>query len=182
MFKTVITAAAAVLSLAAAASAATVDFEYTTGRGDVLAGTADVTLTATSGVVEINSVTDVTIGGAPIFGLDNVGSLVVYKADRTFSGPATASLDGSAIDLLACDAVDCRGNYFYFVLNGTDDRFRANLNSQYYLDNPIGDDFTVDTSNLTSAPAPAPVPLPASGLLLLAGLGGVAALRRRAKA
>ncbi|MGB3554040.1 MAG: VPLPA-CTERM sorting domain-containing protein [Jannaschia sp.] len=28
--------------------------------------------------------------------------------------------------------------------------------------------------------APAPVPLPAAGLLLLAGLGGLAAMRRRA--
>lgn len=45
----------------------------------------------------------------------------------------------------------------------------------------------VDGSTLTfdigyEAPAPAPVPLPASALLLLGGMGGFAALRRRHKA
>lgn len=57
------------------------------------------------------------------------------------------------------------------------DDYVSNLTVSLFSD--AGDGFGFDDAVLAGTRAPSPVPLPAAGLLLLGGLGGLAALRRR---
>jgi hypothetical protein len=54
----------------------------------------------------------------------------------------------------------------------------ANLNLNFAVE--LGSDFTGDSFTLRTTVVPAPVPLPATGLLLVAGMGLLTTLRRRA--
>ena len=59
-----------------------------------------------------------------------------------------------------------------------DDVFVTNRTNDQLFSGPLSASITV-TADDTVTPMPAPVPLPASALLLVAGMGGLAALRRR---
>ena len=56
----------------------------------------------------------------------------------------------------------------------------ANLNLNFAIE--LGEDFTGSSFTLRTTVLPAPIPLPATGLLLLAGMGLLTALRRRSAA
>ncbi|GGE25889.1 VPLPA-CTERM protein sorting domain-containing protein [Gemmobacter megaterium] len=64
----------------------------------------------------------------------------------------------------------------YFVWNNTSDPFG---NSSWNYFSNLGN--ALFEANFTAASNPAPIPLPAAGWMLIAGLGGLAALRRRRK-
>ncbi len=187
MFKSLVTAA--VLAVAGtAASAATCTFGPTSSA-DVWASTACVgQVSGNDSAATVNA-----HGGTGIFGINTwsqdskweaktntyspSGLLSILKENDkkgTWSVTSWAGIGSAAL------VVKGSNNWAAYLLDTS-----AGLTGGWTtlaLTNNGGNQPGISHISLYTTPAPAPVPLPASALLLVAGMGGLAALRRRKKA
>ncbi|MDB5661594.1 MAG: sorting protein [Cypionkella sp.] len=191
-------AAALVLSLAPL-SAATVDFAAGTAAGGTVAGGPSYTTSALAtgilnggGAVVTKTVNGLGVNGMPDSNPNQIDGSPIGSAETltiTFSW---------AVKLLSISMglIDSNDDMEWSVNNGSwttvgstipasiliglnnVTSFSVRAKGTFWQDGFIlgNDDFTLKSANIS------PVPLPAAGLLLVAGLGGLAALRRKRKA
>lgn len=130
--------------------------------------------------VEIGSVPFTNETGVPIF----ISGTVAASADSIPTLQAlrygfTAIEDDDSVDLaLDDDTFSIDGGASG---SGAIERFRAAVDQTFFLVFRDGADADLGDIATTYEVTPAPVPLPAAGWLLLAGLGGLGLLRRRAQ-
>lgn len=131
------------------------------------------------------------------------GNIVPTDGHRALNSNDTLGLiwnvglsDNSAFDgvvFAVRDAADISGTIFKVVVDGVEESFtaQANGNLKYFaidfgasvtsaivtMHTAVNDAFTIDGAAIL--PTPSAVPLPATGLLLLAGLGALGAVRKR---
>lgn len=125
----------------------------------------------------------ISVEGVTNISLDFSGNSLAILLNTTLSSPTWAN---SAFNGLLI-ALGSAGSFTSFAQTSSSigpvttsydgDELFINWSNHSYVD---GSTLTFDIGY--EAPAPAPVPLPASALLLLGGVGGFAALRRRQKA
>jgi hypothetical protein len=174
-FKSILTAAILALSPVTGASAATFDFSYTFNGGSVVAGqlVGDID-TGDNNLVNVTGIEDFVT-------LDGVSTGVSFSflnsaSDESFGTgeAAVVSFDGTLLNMYACDTSSCNA-VMVFNINVPSNLVQVGIlggGISANIDNPMNSSWT-----LTAVPSV--VPLPAGGLLLLTGLGGIAALKRR---
>jgi len=201
MIKKILLAAGFALA-GSAASAATVSFvgsadgtDYQIDFSDDAAGLIDVTVTATANP-----------NNADLFGLafDWLGAPAPIASDFNF----VSSNTGEGITAVCTDTVFCGGGLnfsgtgvtaFDYIIrmgdaglfNGSQflNFFNFNIASNLGLDDFLGDSFGIRAQStgpdgegslkLVDFERVPPIPVPAAGFMLLLGLGGLAAVRRR---
>lgn len=185
--KTILTATVASLLLAGTASAATVSFSGSPTQsgasltfGDVtVTGSDTVTNTYLNGLGIVNSVVDrgewITLSFSEAV-TDVMLTFMVAGGGSVGIPPGLRNLDvyGLGGSLLGSVSQSGAGAFDISAIVGG--------SPLKYFTLTAGPTTTFRISQVSYELAPAPIPLPASGLLLLAGLGGIAAMRRRQRA
>lgn len=168
-------AACAATLCATSASAGTFDLTYAS-PGGTLSAVIEGTLQGDNNTVIVTGIQDF----ASFEGVAGP-SLPFFDAWDEYYGLASGidpvlTLDGSFLDFIACTTVNCIDGFGFFVGNGF-----GGIAGDSYSSSPafggVTAPFDVASYSLTSQLAP--VPLPASAVLLLSGIGAVAAFRRR---
>ncbi|WP_136439251.1 VPLPA-CTERM sorting domain-containing protein [Pacificoceanicola onchidii] len=161
---------------ASAATAATVSVTY----GLLLSATFEGTLQGDGNTFLVTGVQDfATIAGLPAASLTFVTS---YDA-LGFAVPGalpTISLDGSSLDILACEDATCEGGFLFAVNSVASATIGGDIFARLTSGTTTPTAFVPSAYSATLNEA-APVPLPAGLPLLLAGIGGLALLRRRTR-
>lgn len=111
----------------------------------------------------------------------------VINPDPTATGPQTVSFGGFTLGSLSGGTILgslgftalATGTASFMLTAFDDDNFVQNAQSEVLFSGPLQGSITVVGDDTVAPPA---VPLPASTLLLLGGMGGLAAMRRRQKA
>ena len=103
--RTILSAAVLVVAIAsvrpAQAGLITYDFSYTLTGGDVFSGTLDGTLQADNNTVVISAITSAAFDGTSFPPLPYLNS---FTASQGGVGDPLASLNGSVMDFIACNA------------------------------------------------------------------------------
>jgi len=168
-FKSIAAGVVLAVTSVSAASAATFEWNYTSVSGQELVGFFEAE-ELTPGTLTLSSVFDVTVNGNAAPALPFLFSLDDSLFAPAPSGIATIAADGSAFDVLACVDAICTDGFLVGQI-GFETGFASGFAFGGVFDETLNDGgFTV---------VPSVVPLPASAFLLLAGLGGIAAGRRR---
>ncbi len=160
------------MSLASGASqAATFEWDYVFDSGAVLSGVTQGTLGADMDTITIEAIEDVSLNG--MFFADSL----LFESASGFVGipgvPAAMSLSGTVMDVCADTLGDCAlGVGFFFIADAS---AGTNIPDRAFLI----EDIPFDATAWTISQRAAAVPLPASGVLLIAGLAGLGAVRRR---
>ena len=182
MFKTLVSGAVAFMLTSAAASAATFEFEYdVTTLSQTLAGffTAEETV---PGFLTITDIYGVTLDGNPTPAITSLGSAFDSGGGLPI-GAARVATDLSFVDVLACasapgtgGATDpCAERFLFTQANEDDDGLYSSSPAFGGVSEILGE----GGFRLVRTEDPEVIPLPATGLLLIAGLGGLAVARRR---
>lgn len=154
------------LASAMGAHALSYDAKYTLAEGSYVAFTIDGTLQGDGNTILFTDVTNINAFNS----VSLVSSVVPLGVAGAYSGggPASVTLDGSAMNALICDDVSdfCLGAPFTIVFT-PDGLFDWTFGGS--------DAFTAARWQI----APTPVPLPAAGALLLSAVGVIGVLRRR---
>lgn len=168
-------AAAAVLSascLATTASAASFGWSYSFSNGSVLSGFLEGTLGGDLDTISVDAIDGVSLDGTAI------GTpLSVISVTESLGGPAApalVSLSGATMDLCADTVGDCTGAGLLFL---------TGVASTAFTTLPDGAGFSgVDVPFNAQSWEISEVPLPATGWLLIAAVGALAARGARKKA
>jgi hypothetical protein len=174
--------AAVLATTSGAADAAIYNLSYTTLGGDILTLDVDGTLHVDGDTLLVNALLNVMFN-------DNAGPVMeffmsVTEIDSGVIKPASFSLTGYGSDIFACNTSAC--NDFFFFAPPNYPVFGApTVDADFFRSGPSfgSANEAVDPSRYSlrladEQPLPA-VPLPAGGLLLLSGMAGMAALRRK---
>ena len=169
---TVALATVATATLAPVASAATFNFSYTSSLGTITA-TVDGTLQLDNNTVFVSSISNTTFNGSPAPALPFIGSFDAFNlSGGSLTGQAVLSLDGSGLDIIACDNTACDNDLFGF---GTANDIAGNVVTGFASEGSYGSTvelFVLANYSLTPTGTPT-VPEPATvlGLLSVAGVG-----------
>lgn len=166
--------AAVALAVSAAASHAvtTYNFSYVAAGAGTLSGQLTGTLQADNNTVLVSSIVDFaswnTVAGPSLPFVNTVSGM----ASSTVA-PGLVTLDGSVMDIIACDSAGC-GDGFLFDTLGT--LFGVPVYSSGHSFGARGELYSASSWSLSAAT----VPEPASWALMITGFGLVgSALRRR---
>lgn len=175
MKQQIIAAALATALWVPAAQAALFDFSFRLAGGDILAGQLEGTLQADNNRIIVDAFLDfVTFNGAPQVALPFVQSLDVVFGG--VSGPLDpiVTLDGSFMDIVACNSANCGDDGFGFAVGNA---FAAGSGFPIYISGSTfgnaNEPYSQPNWSLTGVPLPATLPL------LLIGAVGLAFSRRR---
>jgi len=100
------------LALAAPAQAATFNFSYTLRSGDTLSGLLEGDLQSDNDTVFVSALSELRFAGNPAPEATTVQSFASFLG--LSSTPATVSLSGNVMNLLACPSSNCFENGFFF--------------------------------------------------------------------
>jgi hypothetical protein len=173
-FKTLATAACIALSSATASLAAPINLDFTVGGVSGTFYGLDDAIFTTQSVSSFDLTT-------PAYVWTGVSSLFALNNSFVFSLSGLVSFDFVQNN----GKLDVTGTAFLNELlvdssEGTLDYVVERKNVSFIVGLPLYFTETITTANFTTTPI-SPVPLPAGGLLLLSGLAGVVALKRRKK-
>ena len=175
LLKTVSLAIAVVVAGAAAHAVTITSFNTPLSAGDGALGSA------TAAAHE--SFANATLSTTAATDLE-LSALITVNPSDLFGSSDNISLS-YAVNGAATTAITVFQSVFRTGFAGLDLSLDAGDTLEFFVNGTAGGSgnvvsFSVTTSAPSAGPSPAPVPLPAAGFMLLAGLGGLVAMRKRA--